>query len=141
MPKEKIYWIKNLFIAIGYGSLFFFLIINILFSQRFPTLYFELLSNQSEAMINFLKQGKDVPKFGVLSPEIEQQFALHEEEIYKDERQRNVLIQKLEALLVQNPQSRDSLYSLYLLYDKKGDIVRAQEYLKKAKQIDPGVGQ
>ena len=36
-----------------------------------------------------------------------------------------------------NPKSRDILYNLYLLEKAEGNITKAEEYLIKAKEIDP----
>lgn len=137
--KSQRAWIKHIFVSIGYGILFFFLISNILFSQRLPDLFFNLADEQADAMITFLKHGKEIPSFYLYESEIQEQLANHEAEIYKEERQRQELIQKLEVLLAQNPRSRDVLYSLYLLYDKSGDEMKAQQFLLRAKEIDPNV--
>ena len=42
-----------------------------------------------------------------------------------------------ESLLQQQPTDRDVLYNLSLLYSAKGDKTTAQQYLDKAKELDP----
>ncbi len=137
--KKEIILLRRTLASIGFGLLFVFLIGNILFSQRIPELYFQIVNGDSTAYVEFLKQGREANFFQLLSPEIRNIFASHEKEIYADERQRRALIQKLKILQKQNPKSRDILYSLYLLYDKSGDENLAQQYLQQAKEIDPAV--
>lgn len=133
--------IRHIIHTVGYGILFFFLVMNILFSQQLPSLYFSIINEEAGAMVTFLKYGKDIPAFRLIASEIQDQFLLYGNEIYKEERHRQQLIQKLETLLAQNPQSRDVLYSLYLLYDRSGDEITAQHYFQRAKEIDPGIKQ
>lgn len=140
--QKKSNWINgtiHIIKAIGYGSLFSFLLLNILFSQQLPSISTPFLNQQNDAVISFLKQSKNKSYFQKILPEINSLFSSHKEEIYADEKQRKELIQKLEGLLAQNPQSRDVLYSLYLLYQKNGDQVTANSYLQQAKSIDPGI--
>jgi tetratricopeptide (TPR) repeat protein len=148
MPKEKKEsekkknWLPvtmHILKAISYGALFSFLLLNILFSQQIPLLSTPFLEEQNDAVITFLKLSKDKLYFQRILPEMRGLFQTHTEEIYADEKQRKELIQKLEGLLAQNPQSRDVLYSLYLLYQKNGDETTAQSYLQQAKSIDPGI--
>ena len=49
------------------------------------------------------------------------------------------MIQQIEQLLQKNPYSRDLLYRLFFLYDRMGKKIPAQEYLQRAKAIDPSI--
>ncbi len=131
--------ILHILLSILYGGLFLFLVVNILFSQQFSPLYASLIKQEKASIVAFLKQSKDIQDFEMLYPEIKGMYEGHKNEIFADEIQRKALIQKLEILLQQNPNSRDVLYSLYLLHDKNGDTQIAQEYFHQAKQIDPGI--
>lgn len=139
--KEQINFtlITHIGAAIGYGLLFFFLIVNILFSQFIPSPYFALLHSDKNTMIEFLKQSRSASYFPILYPEIQTIFASKEEEIYGAERRREALIERLEILKEENPKSRDILYSLHLLYEKAGDEAKSEQYLHQAAAIDPGV--
>ncbi len=132
-------FIMHIAAAVGYGLLFFYLIANILFSQLISPLYFELLRNNDSAMTEFLKQSRTASYFQLLSPEIRTLFSVKEKEVYADENNRRALIEKLELLRQENPKSRDILYSLHLLYEKSGNEIKAEEYLRLAQEIDPGV--
>ncbi len=136
MTKENM---LHIMLSILYGGLFLVLVINILFSQQFTPLYAALMKQEETSIVTFLKQSKDIQDFAILYPEIKGIYEDKKNEIFADEIQRRSLIAKLEVLLQQNPNSRDVLYSLYLLHDKNGDTQLAQQYLQKAKEIDPGV--
>ncbi|NCP17529.1 hypothetical protein GW853_03210 [Candidatus Kuenenbacteria bacterium] len=60
-----------------------------------------------------------------------------EKQVFAEKYQRQQQISTLEVLLQKNPQARDVLYTLYQLYLADGKTNNAQEYLKKAQQIDP----
>ncbi len=125
--------------SILYGGLFLFLVVNILFSQQFSPLYSSLMKQEQTSFITFFKQSKDMQDFDMLYPEVKAIYEENKNEIFADEIQRKALIQKLEVLLQQNPNSRDVLYSLYLLHEKNGDTQIANQYLQQAQRIDPGI--
>lgn len=133
-------WTKHIAGVTGYGLLFFFLILNIIFSQDVPYLYIQLTQDNDSALTEFMKQAKEVPTFRGMLPEIKQAFAEREPAIYAEERARLALIVKLEEALKQNPQSSDILYSLYLLYERGGYVEQANGYLERARTIDPQLG-
>ncbi|MBP7967748.1 hypothetical protein KAZ66_05785 [Candidatus Woesebacteria bacterium] len=133
-------WMRHIVVVTGYGLLFFFLILNVVFSQDIPSLYFQLTQDNSNALTDFMKQAKEVPAFRNLLPEIKQAFSEREPAIYAEERARLSLITKLETALKKNPQSSEILYSLYLLYDRGGYVEQANQYLERARSIDPQLG-
>lgn len=91
-------------------------------------------------MVSFLQKIKKLPVFNqflsmnsnIYGPSIM-------DEINNIETARKQNIGKLESLLEKNPKSRDVLYDLYLLYKEEGNNMRAQQYLEKAKAVDPSI--
>ncbi|PJA55817.1 hypothetical protein CO165_01550, partial [Candidatus Roizmanbacteria bacterium CG_4_9_14_3_um_filter_33_18] len=61
------------------------------------------------------------------------------EEIFQRENKKKVMINNLEQQLTINPKARDILYSLYQLYLAEGDKNRANDYLKRAREVDPSI--
>lgn len=60
-------------------------------------------------------------------------------EIIRQENTKKDLINNLEQQLTINPKARDVLYSLYQLYLAEGDKGIANDYLRKAKTVDPNI--
>ncbi len=133
-------WLQHIAAATGYGVLFFFLILNVIFSQDVPLLYFQLTQDNDSALTEFMKQAKEIPSFRSMLPEIKQAFAEREPAIYAEERTRLEMIGKLEEALKLNENSSEILYSLYLLYDRGGYVEQASAYLERAQRIDPQLG-
>lgn len=133
-------WFTHIAQAVTYGLLFMFLISNILYSQIMPDAYFQLLQGSDDAFISIIKRAKDTQYFTRLLPEIHNTVAGHEADIFADTHERKAQIDTLKQTLILNPQSRDVLYALYLLYKQEGDMSRAEEYLDQARQIDPTIG-
>jgi len=134
-------WFSHITLAIMYGLLFMFLIANILYSQIMPDEYFQLLQGKNDAFVYIIKRGKDTPYFNTLTPEIKKTIAVKEADVFADTHQRKAQIDTLKQTLTLNPESRDVLYALYLLYKKEGQMSQANEYLDLARQIDPMIGQ
>lgn len=110
-------------------------------SQLVPSLYFQLIKENSQAEIAFIKTARLLPEFKQLFPEIRQTFVRHEKEIYEEERTRKKAITNLEIIREQNPQSRDVLYALSQLYAQQGNIDKATQYLEQVHALDPLLGQ
>lgn len=134
-------WFSHVALAITYSLLFMFLIANILYSQIMPDEYFELLQGKDDAFISIIKRGKDTPYFGNLFPEVKNTIVSREADIFADTHKRQAQIDILKQTLALNPESRDVLYALYLLYKSEGQTNLANEYLDHARQIDPMIGQ
>ncbi len=130
-------WMRHIVVVIGYGFLFFFLVLNILFSQDVPYLYFQLTQDNESALTDFMKKAKEIPTFRGMLPEIKQAFAEREPAIYAEERARLALIGQLEEALEKSPKSPEILYSLYLLYERGGYVEQANQYFERARRIDP----
>ena len=63
-----------------------------------------------------------------------------EKEIFQQENDKNLMINYLEQQLIINPKARDILYSLYKLYLVEGNNSRAENYLRRAREVDPAIG-
>jgi tetratricopeptide (TPR) repeat protein len=123
-----------------FSFVFIFLIINIYFSQNISPLYQEIINNEKEAVISYLKKIKKQPFFKSELKKFTQIFnqPIAKEVFFEDE-QRKIKIQKLKEALKKNPKSRDILISLAILYHEDGNERLAKEYFKKAKEIDPNL--
>lgn len=123
-----------------FSFVFIFLIINIYFSQNISPLYQEIINNEKEAVISYLKKIKKQPFFKSELKKFTQIFdqSIAKEVFFEDE-QRKIKIQKLKEALKKNPKSRDILTNLAILYQEDGNDKLAQEYFNKAKEIDPNL--
>lgn len=127
---------------LAYGVLLVYLGLNLGASQIVSPLYFQMLSGEKESYISFLTAIKTLPEF-------DQKLILYknlfgsdvEAKVFAQDNERDALIKKLERFIEKGPNQRDILYSLYLLYLDKGDLNRADVYLKKAKDVDPTIKQ
>jgi len=61
------------------------------------------------------------------------------EVIFKQENRKKEMINNLEQQLIINPKARDILYSLYQLYLAEGDKNKANDYLRRAREVDPSL--
>lgn len=131
-------WSLHILSGILFGILFLFLATNILFAVSLPDID-RVTRGGNEDVVHFMKQARTLRAFQNLFPEIRETFMAHEQEVYKDDHDRRIMITKLESALSINPKSRDVLYSLYLLYDKAGNEEKALTYYLQAKAIDPSI--
>ena len=123
-----------------FSFVFIFLIINIYFSQNISPLYQKILNNEKEAVISYLKKIKKQPFFKSELKKFTYIFnqSIAKEVFFEDE-QRKIKIQKLKEALKKNPKSRDILTNLAILYQEDGNDKLAQEYFNKAKEVDPNL--
>ena len=125
---------------IGFILIFAFLFLNFVFSQLISPLYLRFVNNDKKATISFLQKIKTLSEYqkilemnnNIYGPTVK-------EEIFQQENKKKVMTNNLEQQLTINPKARDILYSLYQLYLAEGDKNRANDYLKRAKAIDPSV--
>ncbi len=126
---------KAVYIAIV-GLLLMFLMLNIASSQAISPLYFGLVKGNTQAAVSFLQKISRSSGFnyykGLFSADVQKQFTAEETKLDNQ-------IKKLESLLQKNPNARDVLYNLHLLYTRVGNDNKAQEYLKRAQEIDPTI--
>lgn len=111
---------------------------NIAASQFVPASYYAFIEGDKTATMDFLRAMKPIPEFNVL---LERQRNIFGAEIdfnlFDAETKREIQIFQLEKILEYNPKSRDVLYGLYKLYNEGDRTDKAQEYLNRAKAIDP----
>jgi len=114
---------------------------NIFISQNLSKDYLGLIRNEQKAYASFLIGIKKLPEFADyynLALKIYgQKFSIR---VFQEQVKNQEDIQKMQAFLVINPRQKNILYNLYLLYQKQGNEKLAQEYLNKARYIDPNVG-
>ncbi len=118
--------------------LLIFLLLNIVTSQTVSSLYYEIINDKEAPVASFLKKIRFLPEFAnifkmnknIYGPSLAN-------DVFQDQKQRQDLIKKFEQALSQNPQSPEALYNLSLLYRKEGDPIKANDYLNRAKEIDP----
>jgi len=123
-----------------FSFVFIFLIINIYFSQNISLLYQKILNNEKEAVISYLKKIKKQPFFKSELKKFTQIFDQSiAKEVFFENEQRKIKIQKLKEALKKNPKSRDILTNLAILYQEDGNDKLAQEYFNKAKEVDPNL--
>lgn len=131
--------IKTLCFGLAAFILVIFLFFNLITAQKVGPMYAHLVNGESEATVDFFKKAKSLYEFQKIFPEIEQTFILLEDKVYAEDRQRKEQISYLEGILFTNPQSRDVLQTLAMLYKKEGEIEMSQEYLMRAKEVDPEI--
>jgi len=138
MKKNNLKFLPKFFYMFLGFLLVVFLLLNIFFSQNISSLFTGLVNNQKQAVVSYLKKIKLLPQFGNELKYYKQTFGKEiEDEVFKDKREREKKIIELEGVLKKNDQARDVLYGLYLLYKEDGNNIKAEEYLKRAKKIDP----
>jgi len=142
--KNKILNIKNIvqrskiFEFLFVILIFSFLFLNLVFSQLISSIYFRFVNNDKNATVSFLEKIKILPEYQKI---LEMNKNIYgktiEDEIFRQENDKKLMINNLELKLRINPKARDILYSLYQLYLAEGDRNRANDYLKRAKEVDP----
>ncbi len=138
MTKSKLQMksLNSLFIL----SILVILVLNIISSQNISGLYFRLVNGQRKAAVEYLKNIKDLPQF---QEDLGRQKAFFgqniESAVFQEETYRKQRVKELEAVLKRNPQARDVLYALYILYNAEGNKQIADEYLRKAQEVDPNL--
>lgn len=121
-------------------AMFLLLYFNIVASQLIPPLYFTLFEDK-KATAGFLQAIQSLPEFDEYFAMAKVMYGQSlEDEVYQEARERRQKIDRLEALLQRNAKARDVLYSLSLLYRAEGDRERAEDYLRRAREVDPMIG-
>ena len=132
--KQKLKIIQVVFVI----TIFAFLFLNLVFSQLISPIYFRFINNDKNATINLLQKIKTFPEFQKI---LEMNKNIYgktvEEETFRQENNKKLMINNLEQQLIINPKARDILYSLYQLYLAEEDTVKAEEYLKRTREVDP----
>ena len=141
--KKKYFFLdfsKKLFLFFLYFLMIVFLAINIFSSQNISPLFLKVINSNYQATVLFLKKIKKTPYFFQQLTKFKKIYGEKiASDVFFDDIQREKKIKKFKDLLKLNPDSRDLLYNLYLLYKQAGNEKLAQEYLKKARKIDPWI--
>lgn len=120
--------------------LFIFVTINLVASQNISPLYFRMINDEKQMVATYLTDIRKLPFFSSELIRYKNKYGAGiEKEVFKIEEERRRNITKLEEVLKNNPSSRDLLYNLSVLYREAGNEVRAREYLKRAREIDPTI--
>lgn len=142
IKKEKsisfLIYFKKFFLVSALVLMFVFLGLNIYFSQNISPLFLKITDSYYPSVVEFLKKIKKTPYFSEELTKFKKIYGQRVvDDVFFEDIEKEKKIEKLKALLKLNPDSRDLLYNLYLLYKEKGDETMAKKYLQKAKAIDP----
>ncbi len=118
--------------------LYMFVYYNIIASQKIHPLYYGVINENRSDVVELLREIRTsklynevlVMQKGVYGEDIEG-------EVNKEVIERNQTISKLETALRINPKSPQILKNISLLYLENGDSEKANEFLIKAREIDP----
>lgn len=132
--------LKPFFISFLLLVMLIFIFLNIFASQKISPIYFQLINNNRQATVSFLKKINHHPQFAFfLKTNINNFDHFLENEVFSEQKIKEEKVAQLEALLKKNPKSRDVIYKLYLLNKDLGNNQPAEKYLKIAKEIDPNI--
>jgi hypothetical protein len=129
---------KYLFIVVGTCLLLGLAFANFYASMRIPHLYVEHVENERAVIATYLAAIRPLPQFQASYVHAVNAYGtgLHDE-LNKADNIRNRKIINLEQELQFNPNNRDILYALSVLYKENRDFVKSREYVKRFQQIDP----
>jgi tetratricopeptide (TPR) repeat protein len=117
---------------------FLFLTLNVFASQTVSSLFLQVVNNQYQSTVLFLKKIKTQDFFDQELKRFRAIFGKKiENDVFSEDRLRAEKIKKCELLLKKNPDARDVLYQLYLLYQEAGNTEKADEYYRRVKEVDP----
>lgn len=121
-------------------TVFSFLLLNIIVSQLISPAYFELVNDDQQAALYYLRSIRQHANY---SSELTRLTAMYGDSfkdlVLAEEANQIAMFQKLEQILGKNPYARDILFDLFLLYDRIGNKNLAQQFLMKAKAVDPAI--
>jgi len=131
----------NIFNFLYVILIFTFLFLNLISSQTVSSVYFGFVSNDEKSTVSFLQKIKDLPEYQkILEMNNDIYGTTVKEEISRQKNKKKDMVNNLEQQLTINPKARDILYSLYQLYLAEGGIKKAEDYLRRAKAVDPAIG-
>lgn len=90
-------------------------------------------------MVNFLEKAQKLDSYPQVEEYLYQSLKVLDQEIKQSDRERRLIITELERLLEKNIKSRDVLVALAFLYKESEDIIKYEEYMKRAQEIDPSI--
>jgi len=115
--------------------------LNIFSSQQISPLYLGLVSERKSSLIKFLKKTISLPQSKEWLKTAEKKYGrqLVENAVFADRKKAELRIKKLEQLLKKNPNARDVLYGLSVIYRQLDNDKMANIYLERAKKVDPQI--
>jgi len=120
--------------------LFLYLFFNVFSSQTISPVYFGVVNKDKKEVVQYLKTIRQQPLF---ISELQKYKNIYgnniENGVFSEEKQKIDEIKNLEQILEKSPYSRDVLYRLYLLNKDLGNKQMTEEYLNRAKEIDPTI--
>lgn len=118
--------------------LFVFAAVNIYSSQTVTPLLVGLTEYDDISVVMFLKKIRSSPFFSQelvhFQREVGEEIA---REVFEDEVERDKKLKMLLELIKKNPDSRDILVEIALLYQEDGDEEGFRYYFEQAQKIDP----
>ena len=137
--KRQVHSSTGLFV-LGF-FLYLFISLNVLASQRTaPDLYYSFAAEDKNAVIETLYKTQFLPEYPSIRAMQRNIFGSSiDAAILKESQGREAKIHGLEAILQQNPQAREVLYALSVLYKEDGQFTTSERYLRQAQAIDPSM--
>ena len=136
----KMIIIKKITKILVLTPLLLIVIINIISSQAISPLYFQLVNENKDSIVRFLTLIKPAPFFMKEYIRYKNTYgASIDTVVFKEDKETEKQIQKLEGALNKNPQARDILIELSRLYKNMGDSNTSNKYEEKARSIDPSI--
>ncbi len=123
----------------GLGIFLGLVILNFFSSQEsYPPPYESFITGDKNTLNWYLEKIKGEEYFSKELERIEKIFGRDKVKAFLSQRVREDLeINKLKQPLSFNPNSRDLLYNLYIMYKQRGEKGKASFYLDKACKVDP----
>ncbi|MBI3620260.1 hypothetical protein HY214_03915 [Candidatus Roizmanbacteria bacterium] len=119
-----------------------YVFINLVLSQSLPTLFFRVAAGERTAMLTFLTASQGLPEYKNIVTSAEEIYGHSIIAEFRDQlSRRHDRIGQLDQTLAINPKARDVLLELSRLYAEEKNQVKTNDYLTKAKKIDPGINQ
>jgi tetratricopeptide (TPR) repeat protein len=144
MAAHSVFYSKLVSKKNSYFILFFVCVItvaaNILASQSFPQIMYDVMGGSTSATAEYLKRIWGTQQFAYEIKNIKEH---NEESILKEmnaeESEQNKMIEALKSTIKQYPYAPEPYYNLSLIYAQRGQHERSLEYLQSARQIDPSL--
>lgn len=144
MAAHSVFYSKLISKKNSYFILFFVCVItvaaNILASQSYPQIMFDVMEGKTSATAEYLKHIWGTPQFVY---EIKNIRDHKDEAILKEmnaeESAQNKMIESLKSTIKQYPYAPEPYYNLSLIYEQRGEHKKSLEYLQSARQIDPSL--
>jgi hypothetical protein len=139
-PDPFIRAIVNMSIILASTTLTMFVIVNMMASQMVPSLFERIAHGEENAIISFYAISRGNGLRYEMFDHVATDEAMYADDLSSAHRNRQELIVYYESLLQSNPNARDVLYALSILYNQEENTAQADYYMSQARMIDPGIG-